>query len=322
MKKKAIKYSILVCIFIIIIVGIIYKVNGEEEDETTTVSETEVIKTDILNTLSTSSYISTALEENKQLHTGYYFSEIYVEENEYVAQGTEILQYTNGESLVAPYNCVITSIMVPNSGEICTNNHYITIQSTDTLQMSLQIEEDELDIVYVGQEAQIEIEALDKTVTGYVTKIDNTATYSSSGSNFGVEVEFENDGDILLGMSATCSIVLEKAEDAIAVANEAIQEQGGKKYVTVQNEDGTTEDVEIETGIENDAYTEVISGLNEGDIVLIIEETEETNTGGQMRGGGNMEQNQGMDEMPSGEAPSGDMGGEAPSGGDMQMPNN
>lgn len=179
---------------------------------------------------------------------------------------------------------------IPNIGEMCTDKHYLVLQSTDTLQCLTSIDEDELDKILVGEEASIEIEALDKTVTGYVTRISNTANYSSSGSTFDVTVEFQNDGDILLGMTAKCEIILEKVEDIIAVPKEAINEERDKKYVTVKQENGEAKQVEIETGIENDAYIEVTSGVSEGDIVLIEESTSQQANQTQMpQGRGSMQ---------------------------------
>lgn len=316
MKKKHKKrYLLLILIISIIVMIVIFYNNNNKNKEVTSTeySETEVIKTDILNTLSNSSYVVTGLEEKKELHATYYFEEIYFKENQLITAGENILKYTNGTYLVAPYNCVITETSLPDSGEVCTNKHYITIQSTHTLEMSMQVDEDELDTVYVGQEARIEVEALEnKTITGYVTNIDNTATYSSSGSKFKITVGFENDGEILLGMSAKCSIILEKAENSIAVAKEAVKEDKNKKYVIVKNQNEQMHEVEIVTGIENDAYIEVKSGLSEGEIVL-IEETETTNSQRGMRE--QMQMDGGKGEFQGGddrERP------EIPSGGDME----
>lgn len=57
----------------------------------------------IENTLSSSGQISTNLTENLELNTYRYFKEIYVEENDFVAEWENILKYTNGTYLTAPY---------------------------------------------------------------------------------------------------------------------------------------------------------------------------------------------------------------------------
>ena len=271
--KKKSTYVIIGILTIVLVVMIAVIVKDDDTQtatsSSTTYTENQAIKTDIENTISSSSYVSTALEEKKLLHNTYYFEEVYVETNQAILTGENILKYTNGEYLVAPYNCVITEMSLPGTGEECTNKHYIVIQSIDTLQMTIKIDEEDLSKISVGQEASIEIEALNKTVTGHVTNISNTATYSSSGSKFNVTVEFENDGEILLGMSAKCSVILEKVEDVIAVPVEAVQESNNRSYVIIKDLQGNTKATYVETGIENDAYIEIKSGLNEGDIVLI-----------------------------------------------------
>ena len=59
-------------------------------------------------TLKTNAEIKSALSENVELHATYYLEEIYVEENQFVEAGENILKYTNGTYLVAPYDCYIT----------------------------------------------------------------------------------------------------------------------------------------------------------------------------------------------------------------------
>lgn len=314
MRKEKSHPELILLIFIIIFVVIIYHCffkKSEDANDEITITEANVEQMTILNTMSNSSSVSSALTENIELHATYYYDEMYYEENEYIEEGENILKYTNGTYLTAPYNCVITEIFIPEEGEKCTNSHYITVQSTDILTMSLSVDEDELDTVYIGQEAQISIDVLeDKTYTGYVTNVSNVATYSSNGSKFAVTVEFENDGQILIGMSATCNVVLEKAENTIVVPIEAIYSENREKYVIIKNDDGTTENIIIETGISNEAYTEITSdNLKVGQIVL-IEETENNNSNlfniqrdtyrgaqGEMRGGKNdfnFQMNEGM----------------------------
>ena len=278
MKKKIIAIILIVILLVVFIINK-FKKNPQSQESKTTSYESKVIKQDIINTLSSSGYVETALEENKSLHATYYFEKRYFTKNQTVKKGTKLIKYTNGKYLKAPYDCVITDYSLPSSGKVCTNRHYLTMQSVDSLKISMTVKESNLSSVSVGQEARVTIDSLDnKEYVGYVTSIGNSGTYSSSESTFPVVVEFENDGDVLLGMSVKSSIVLEKTENAITVAKDAIEEENGSKYVTVKNESGT-EKVTIETGISNDAYTEVKSGLSEGDIVIITEEENSSSNG-------------------------------------------
>lgn len=324
--KKKIDYKIILIIVLLIIFIILAGLyfnpnmfsnlfnssNSDDNTTSTTTTEAEVEKKTILNTISSTGEIMSSIEEKLELHATYYFSEIYFEEGDLVAQGEKILKYTNGTYLTAPYNLAITKLNIPGEGEKCTNSHYITVKGTDTLTMSLSVAEDELDTVYVGQEARIEVSVLeDANYTGYVTNISNVATYSGSSSKFAVTVEFQNDGQILLGMSGNCQVVLEKAEDVVAVPKEAVTTTNGVSYVTVINSDNSTSTVQIETGISNDAYTEVKSGLDVGQKVQIIEQTSSSTTNN-YNSGSNMKM-QMMQDSGTFAMPSGTMSGEKPS---------
>ena len=290
----------------------------------TTTEEVEAETKTIMNTISSSGEIKTTFEEKLELHTTYYFSEIYVEKNQYVEAGTKILKYTNGTYLTAPCNCVITAINVPDSGSVCTSQNSITIEGTDTLTTTVKVSEDELSKIYVGQEAQITVEALDKTYTGYVTNISSTATYSSSGSKFTVTIEFDNDGSTLIGMTGKSAIILEKAEDAVVVPVEAVTTSNGISTVTVVKDDGTTETTKVETGISNDAYIVIKSGISTGTTVQITKTTSSNSTSGmgqmmQMQGGpggsSNGSSTSGMQGAPRENSGSGSSMGTPPSGG-------
>lgn len=153
--------------------------------------------------LSTTSEVKSGLTENIELHATYYLEESYVKTNEKVKSGENILKYTNGKYLTAPYDCVITNINIPNEERQCTNEHYIEISSINSLQVQFRIDETKVNSIKLGQEATIEIGAYEsKTLKGYVTKISSTA----SNGRFTVTVEFENDGEILLGMTTNVTI--------------------------------------------------------------------------------------------------------------------
>ena len=153
--------------------------------------------------LSTTSEIASSLTENIELHATYYLEESYVETNQKIKSGENILKYTNGNYLTAPYDCVITNINIPDEESQCTNEHYIEISSINSLQVQFRIDETKVNTIKLGQEANIEIEAYEnKTLKGFVTKISSTA----SNGKFTITVEFENDGEILLGMTANVTI--------------------------------------------------------------------------------------------------------------------
>ena len=233
MKKKIIIIIILAIIFIVETILYIKpdftdnmnNSNNASGNSTNFIEATAEIKT-IMNTISKTGEIKSNTAETLNLHTSYYLGEVFAQENQYIAKGENILKYTNGTYLTAPYNLVVTSLNLPNVGETLSSKHSIAVKGTDTLQTTLTVGEEDLDIVYVGQQAQITIGALNnKVYTGYVTNISNTASYSANGSKFTVTVEFQNDGEILIGMTGKTEVILEKAENVIVVPVEAVESE-------------------------------------------------------------------------------------------------
>jgi hypothetical protein len=155
-------------------------------------------------TLKTTTEIKSALTENVELHATYYLEEVYVEENEYVKAGENILKYTNGTYLVAPYDCYIIKLNLPDLEGKALNSHYVEISSSNSLMVTMNIDETNIEKVSVGQEATIEVTALGKTYQGNVTHIASTGT----NGKFEIEIEFENDDDIKIGMTGTVSITI------------------------------------------------------------------------------------------------------------------
>lgn len=153
--------------------------------------------------VSTTSEVTSSLSENIELHATYYLEESYVKTNQTIKAGEKILKYTNENYLKAPYDCVVTNINIPDEEEQCTNEHYIEIASINNLQVQFKIDETKLNSIELGQEARVEITAYEnKEIEGYITDISSTA----SNGKFVVTVEFENDGGILLGMTANIII--------------------------------------------------------------------------------------------------------------------
>ena len=207
-KKKKIIIIIFVLILVLVILSCFFFFNKNENDNENkrfmqkgTINSNSTQKT---TTLSQSSEIKSALSEKIELHATYYLEEVYVQENDYVEAGTNILKYTNGTYLTAPYNCCITKLNLPEIDGQCLNSHYIQIDSVNILSVSMKIDESNISKIAIGKEATINVSALNKSYKGYVTHIGSTA----SNGKFEIKIELENDENIKLGMTSEISITL------------------------------------------------------------------------------------------------------------------
>ncbi|MCS7174622.1 efflux RND transporter periplasmic adaptor subunit [Pseudothermotoga sp.] len=82
---------------------------------------------------------------------------------------------------------------------------------------------------------------------------------------------------VIPGLSCEVNIVTLSKENVIAVPVNAVKFVSGKSYVTVKKKDGTTEDREISVGVRTSNFYEVLSGLAEGEVVLVTGRTTSAN---------------------------------------------
>lgn len=267
--------------------------NTDTSSTSTTIEEVTVGTQTIKKTLTSSGEISSASTEKLELSTSYYFNEMCVEEDTIVKEGENILAYTNEKYLTAPYDLIVTSYSVPESGTKANNNNYVEVQDLENLIIKLSISEDEIYNIESNQEVEISLTAdTSKNYTGTIAKISQIGSYASSGTTYEVDVSLTNDGSIKLGMSVSCTINIEELTDVLAVPINSVQINGSRKYV-LEVENGETKEVDIETGLSNDEYVEVKSGLTGGETIQVVTTTKQST----IRSNSENEKGSGMPDM-------------------------
>lgn len=198
-----------------------------------------------------------------------------------------------------------------------------SIASDEKATVSINVDELDITSVKEGQTAKIILDAIDgEEFEGTITSVSSEASSGSSSAKYPVEITFDKTDDMRIGMTASASISIDEAEDAVLIPVDALQEKGNKTFVyTEKDSDGNLSgEVEVETGLSNGNKVEITSGLKSGDTVYYLKTTSSGSSDSQQ----NM-QDMGGGPGGNGEAPSGDMGGngggpggnggEAPSGG-------
>lgn len=308
--KKLLLVIVLIILFstITFFIGKKIGLNTNTSSTSTVVTEETVSKHTIKKELTASGEIDTAETEQLELNTNRYFEMLCVEEDDTVEKGENILEYTNGTYLVAPYDCVISSTSVPEAEEKCTSSNYVEIKSLEDLQTTLSISENEIQEVKEGQEVEITLSSDEsKTYTGTITKLDSVGTYSNGGTTFSAVVSFTNDGSAKIGMTVSSTIILEEADDVVAVPINAVTTRDDKNYVTKIN-NGNVEEVEVELGIADDEYVQITSGVEENDTIQITT----TTTQSEIRDSDEAENSKGSREQGGSGMPERGTGGQMP----------
>jgi len=131
---------------------------------------------------------------------------------------------------------------------------------------------DEIDItmVQLGQEVNIILDALPKEeVKGEVTFISPTGTILAGVVSYDTTISLENPvAELRDGMSATAEIIIERHDDVLIIPNRAIRGtlENPKVLVLVDEQE---EEREITLGLTDGINTEVLSGLEEGEKVIL-----------------------------------------------------
>jgi len=176
---------------------------------------------------------------------------------------------TDQENLIikAPIDGVVTAVNA-SVGQYLDEGSTaaVTLQSADQFNVVASV--DELDIVNVkvGQDVEVEIDAYpNQTFTGTVKKISGVGTVSGGVATYSVTVALDEAPGLMDGMTASINIVTTDIPDALLVPVQAVSTSNGQNYVTLAS--GQTANVTI--GASNDDYVQILSGLEEGDSVLI-----------------------------------------------------
>jgi HlyD family secretion protein len=174
--------------------------------------------------------------------------------------------------ITAPFDGVISRVRAEEGDTIAPTTPIFHL--VDLNQMELNVELDEIDIAEVmpGQEAVITLDALPKKeFKGTVTAIYPLPNVVGGVVMYKVKINFTNPADsgIKAGMSASADIIISRKSNILLVPSRAIDEDAeGKSWVKVMAS-GRIETREVVTGLSDEFQTEIVSGLSEGDTVVI-----------------------------------------------------
>ncbi|WP_348268680.1 efflux RND transporter periplasmic adaptor subunit [Edaphobacter sp. DSM 109919] len=146
----------------------------------------------------------------------------------------------------------------------------------DTTQVYVQGKVDESDIgkVYLGQPARIKVESFkDRTFYGKVTKIAPLGVEKDNVTTFEVRVSIDNPGgELKTNMTANAEIILEEHKNILTVPEQSViydKDRNASVEVPDPKQKNGRRKVAIKAGISNGTKTELLSGLNAGDPVIL-----------------------------------------------------
>ncbi|MGC5328436.1 efflux RND transporter periplasmic adaptor subunit [Brevibacillus sp. SYSU BS000544] len=169
---------------------------------------------------------------------------------------------------VASVNGAVGEMAAPQGGAMAV----VTIVKTDPLKVKVNLSEAEIGKVKVGSNVNVEIEALNKTITASVTAVSPVMDQTQKA--YPVEISISNPGNELKpDIVVKVKFMDEKnTKQALVISRKAVFEQEGKKYV--YKVDGEVAKlVEVTSGKESSDTIEILSGIAAGDKIVVRGQT-------------------------------------------------
>jgi HlyD family secretion protein len=190
----------------------------------------------------------------------------------------EQLSYT---TITSPMDGVVLSRDVEKGDAVSS---ILVLGSTATLVMTIgdvhqvyvqgRVDESDIGKVYFGQPARIKVESFkEKTFLGKVTRIAPLGIEKDNVTTFEVRVSIDNPGgELKANMTANAEILLEEHKNVLTVPEQAVvydKDRNASVEVPDAKQKKGRRSVSIKAGISNGTHTEVLTGLNQGDPVIL-----------------------------------------------------
>ncbi len=174
-------------------------------------------------------------------------------------------------AITSPRAGMIIELQVRAGDVISANQPVARIASRDDLTVVADVDELDLPNVAPGAEVRFRLDAFPASeLTGQVVSTAPQARQQGGATVFAAEITFEptDELDLRPGMNADVTIVTAARNDVLLIPEAALRTVGDRSFVVVETDNGT-EEREVELGYRGNGRVEIVSGLAEGDLVVL-----------------------------------------------------
>ena len=171
------------------------------------------------------------------------------------------------DGCISPSDGVITKCYVDRGAQVEKGSPVFDMQEADNYKVKLLVSKYDFDSVKIGQTASVSIGK--KEYSGKVADISQYADVDGSGKSKAViEISIATEEPLIIGMEADVIIDLDETANALRILNECLYTDDNGSYLFVVEEGNSITRRYVETGVKDSEYTSIISGLNEGEVVV------------------------------------------------------
>jgi RND family efflux transporter MFP subunit len=144
----------------------------------------------------------------------------------------------------------------------------VKLSQDNLFRLVIPVPESDVRYIHVGDPLNVRIPSLNRTFTGKVARF--SVDVKADTRTMRTEVDVPNPNRVLIeGMYAEVTLRLERKAAALAVPLEAVDRQAGKTSIVVVDATGKIAERTVTLGMQNAAYAEVLSGLADGERVVV-----------------------------------------------------
>lgn len=177
--------------------------------------------------------------------------------------------------IVAPFNGVVTmryadtgSLVAAGTSSSTQAIPVVRIAEISKLRLVLPIPESLAAQIHLGDPVKVRVQALNQDITGKVSRFADSLDMQTRTMQ--TEIDFDNrEGKLIPGMFTETQLMLAEKPRALSVPLEAVAQNSNGATVLLVTPQNTIEQRKVVTGIQGKARIEIVSGLNEGERVVI-----------------------------------------------------
>jgi RND family efflux transporter MFP subunit len=182
---------------------------------------------------------------------------------------------SNYTRIVAPFTGVVTvryadtgSLVAAGTSSSTQAIPVVRIAQVSKLRLVLPIPESIAPQIHLGDPVKVRVQALDKDITGKVSRFARSLDIQTRTME--TEIDFDNrNGELLPGMYTETQLVLSQRPSTLSLPLEAVTQSGNAATVLIITPQSTVEERKVVVGLQGKSRVEVVSGLSEGDRVVI-----------------------------------------------------
>lgn len=177
----------------------------------------------------------------------------------------------SNDIIVAPFSGTVSSVSIDPGDIVDANTPAISLNPEGALEVYVYLSEVDAAKVAVGNPAQVTLDAYGtaQPFQAAVVSVDKSPTTENGESGYKVTLQFANpDPRITPGAAANVTIVTAQKNNALIIPASAVIQNGAEDFVLVQS-GGTTQERQVQLGIQSTSTDEVTSGLSSQDLLLV-----------------------------------------------------